>query len=81
MVNEWQLQHAKNKLSELIDCALEDGPQHISRHGKATVVVLSVSDFDRLTNREESIAEFFQRSPLRGMTFEHSKDLPREVEL
>jgi prevent-host-death family protein len=36
----WALQDAKNKFSELVDKAVGDGPQVVTRHGKETVVVL-----------------------------------------
>lgn len=46
----WQLQHAKNRFSELIDAALRKGPQEVTRHGKPTVVVVSKEEYDRLIN-------------------------------
>jgi prevent-host-death family protein len=45
----WQLQHAKNRFSELVDAALRRGPQEVTRHGKPAVVVVSKVEFDRLT--------------------------------
>lgn len=41
----WNLARAKNNLSELVRRAREDGPQEISIHGKAAVVILSVDDY------------------------------------
>ena len=38
----WQLQEAKNKLSELVKAARRAGPQTISVRGKGAVVVVSV---------------------------------------
>jgi prevent-host-death family protein len=40
----WQLQEAKNKLSEVIRRAVEEGPQTITVRGRDTVVVSAVSD-------------------------------------
>jgi len=37
----WQIQEAKNKLSEVIDRALDQGPQIITRRGVEAVIVLS----------------------------------------
>ena len=37
----WPLQDAKARLSELIRKAQSDGPQHVTVHGRVTVVVLS----------------------------------------
>ena len=45
----WQLQEAKNKLSELIDRASEDGPQLITRRGKPVAYVVSVKTRERRT--------------------------------
>jgi prevent-host-death family protein len=40
----WQLQEAKNKLSEVVRRALEEGPQTITVRGRDTVVISAVSD-------------------------------------
>lgn len=81
MRGTWQLQEAKNKLSELVERAKIECPQRIIGHGKEAAVLLSLKDYHRLTQGKESVAEFFRRSPLRGVTLERAKDLPRKVEL
>ncbi len=78
---EWQFQNAKNKLSELVGQAQAQGPQEITRHGKKTAVVLSIEDYRRLKGRKGSLAEFFRKSPLTGLSFERAKDSAREVDL
>lgn len=40
----WQVQEAKNRFSEMIDRALNEGPQTVTRHGKPVVRVVAVSD-------------------------------------
>lgn len=45
----WQLQHAKNRFSELVEAALRKGPQEVTRHGKPAVVVVAKEEYDRLT--------------------------------
>lgn len=77
---EWQLQHAKNKLSELVDRAIEAGPQEISRHGKKTAVVLSLKDYNRLKAKKGNLLDFFRKSPLGDITLERSQDLSRRIE-
>ncbi|MBI4558192.1 MAG: type II toxin-antitoxin system Phd/YefM family antitoxin [Candidatus Hydrogenedentes bacterium] len=81
MSKAWQLQEAKNKLSEVVEKAVQEGPQHITKRGKAVAVVLSLKNYERLSGRKESLVEFFRRSPLRGIRLERVKDLPRKVEL
>jgi prevent-host-death family protein len=77
----WQLQEAKNRLSEVIRHAQSEGPQEITLHGKKAVVVVSFSDYRRTGGRKGALSGFFRASPLRGMSFESAKDLPREVRL
>jgi prevent-host-death family protein len=83
MPRTWQLQEAKNKLSELVESALSDGPQVITRRGEETVVVLSMRDFRRLERPKGSLAAFLARSPLHGLDLEveRDKDPGRTVDL
>jgi antitoxin Phd len=60
----WQMQEAKNKLSEVIARALKHGPQLITRHGEKTVVVVSYSEFEKLRKSKVKLSEFFRNSPL-----------------
>jgi antitoxin Phd len=39
----WQVQEAKNRFSELMDRAVSDGPQTVTRHGRAVVRVVAVT--------------------------------------
>ena len=41
---EWPLQDAKNKFSEVVERALTEGPQLVTRHGKPAVMVVSVEE-------------------------------------
>ena len=42
MEDVWQVQEAKSRFSELIDRAIEQGPQVVTRHGKAVVRIVAV---------------------------------------
>jgi antitoxin Phd len=43
MNSTWQVQEAKSRLSELMDRAVKDGPQVITRHGKPVVKVVAAN--------------------------------------
>ncbi len=45
----WQLQTAKNKFSEVVEQAIQHGPQVITRRGNEVAVVLSYADYRKLT--------------------------------
>ena len=79
----WTVAEAKARFSELIDRALVDGPQTITRKGQKTVVVVSAEEWQRKTKRKGNLAEFFAVSPLRGsdIKIKRPKDEPREIEL
>jgi len=82
-MESWQIQKAKNRFSELLRKAQEKGPQTITRHGKAEAVLLSMKDYRKLMRKQESLTEFFQRSPLKGVGLDlnRRKGRGREVEL
>jgi len=82
-MQSWQLQHAKNRLSEVVDQALTQGPQVITRRGADTVVVLSVEDYRKLRKPKTDLVEFFRSSPLTEveLDLERNRDTGREVEL
>jgi prevent-host-death family protein len=65
----WQIQEAKNRLSELVEAALREGPQEITRHGKSVAVVLSRDEYDRLAspNHKPSLAKFLLDAPCIGL--------------
>ena len=42
MDDVWQVQEAKNRFSEVIERALRDGPQVVTRHGRPVVRVVAV---------------------------------------
>lgn len=77
----WQVQDAKNKFSEVVERAISEGPQEITRRGKKTVILISVRDYLRLKQRKKSIVDFFKDSPLSTISFEREKDYPRSIEL
>lgn len=79
MSRTWQLQDAKNRFSEVVEKAVNEGPQEISKHGKKAVVVVSISEYERQRRRRGTLTDFFRRSPLGELNLERRKDLPREV--
>src|SRR6266481_3651302 len=64
--NEWQLQEAKARFSEVFTLARSRGPQRVTRHGKEAVVILTAEEFERLMGRSRqpgSLVEFLSASP------------------
>jgi len=81
MNNIWQLQTAKSKFSEVVERALAQGAQIITRHGRKAVVLLPYDEYVRLTHQSGSLAKFLLDSPLAGSELDtgRSPELPREI--
>lgn len=83
-MQRWQIQEAKARLSELVKCAQNDGPQAITMHGKPVAVLVSRETFERLSQQGDTLSAFMRRSPLYGLDeleFDRDQSLPREVAL
>ncbi|MFH1907071.1 MAG: type II toxin-antitoxin system Phd/YefM family antitoxin [Chloroflexota bacterium] len=74
----WQIQDAKNKLSEVIERALKQGPQLITRRGEKTVVVLAFSEYEKMRKSQGKLSEFFRASPLAGIDLTRDESLARD---
>jgi len=83
MNNVWQLQDAKSKFSEMVEQALANGAQIVSRRGQKTVVIVPFDEYQRLTKQTDSLAQFLLASPLPGsdLTIERDKSTPRSIEI
>ncbi len=81
--NHWQLQDAKNKFSNLVEKARSKGPQIVTKHGRETVVVLSIEEYKKLIKPKKDLVKFFQTSPLASVELDltRTKDIPRDIEL
>ena len=74
MARAWQLQDAKNRLSEVVDAALSEGPQVITRRGKETAIVLSYDEYRMLVVGQQKLSEFFAQSPLADLDIDLTRD-------
>jgi prevent-host-death family protein len=74
MSNVWQLQEAKNKLSEVVEEALTHGPQVITRRGVETVIVVSWTEYREMLLSRKKLSDFFRESPLAGADLDLTRD-------
>ena len=83
MGNVWQLQEAKNKFSSLVDKAHHEGPQVVTKHGKESVVIIAIEDYQKLKKPKSDLVSFFKKSPLSGINLDLARDksLSRDIEL
>jgi prevent-host-death family protein len=79
----WTVAEAKAKFSEIIERAMSEGPQTITRKGRTAAVVVGADEWQRKTMRVGNLAEFLAKSPLRksGLKIRRLKERPRKIDL
>ena len=60
----WPLQEARAHLRDVVDAAIQQGPQRITRHGKDAVVVVSEDEWNRRNEEKPSFGALLADSPL-----------------
>lgn len=70
--SRWRLQDAKARFSELVRLAHSHGPQHVTLHGRDSVVVVDAEEFQRLQGARtgQLLIDALQASPHRATPIE-----------
>jgi prevent-host-death family protein len=76
----WKLQDAKARFSEVVERALHDGPQIVTRHGENAVVIVAYRDFVGAEPTQE-FKDFLMSIPRLGLEIKPSRRRPRRTEL
>jgi prevent-host-death family protein len=77
----WQLQEAKQRFSELVRSAQEEGPQIVTRHGEEVAVVIDIELYRRLSGSKPSFKQFLLSGPdFEDLEITRSSDLPRDID-
>jgi antitoxin Phd len=78
----WQVQTAKQRFSELVERAVTEGPQIVTKHGREAVVVLEIGEYRRLLGVPMDFKEFLMTMPpIHDLEIERSDDVGRDVDL
>ena len=77
----WQLQHAKNRFSQVVEDALHDGPQTVTRRGRPVVVVVAFETWERIEGQRPSLKDYLRSAPLEGLDLGRDAEDRREVDL
>jgi len=81
--NTWQLQDAKSKFSQLVENAISNEPQFVTKHGNNAVVILSFEEYKKITKPKVDLLSFLKNSPLAEFEIDISRnrELPRNIDL
>jgi prevent-host-death family protein len=80
-MQNWQLQEAKAKLSQLVERAVEGEAQTITKHGRETAVILSYSEYMRLQKHNKSALEALSGAPKSELKTYRSKAPVKPIQL
>jgi antitoxin Phd len=76
----WQIQEAKARFSEMVDRALKEGPQTVTRHGKAVAVLVPAVEYQRMRTGNKSLKALLAAAPLEGVEIRRSRQTERIVD-
>jgi prevent-host-death family protein len=83
--DDWRLQDAKARFSEVVRLARQGRPQRVTVHGRAAVVIIAAEDYDvlRPSATGKAIVDALANSPLKDVQIEHPsvRSPVRDVEL
>ena len=81
----WPLQKAKNQFSQVVERAMTEGPQTVTRHGKPVVVVSAVAgkaEIKRRRGTAKALLALLRSCPvdLTGIV-QRDRSAPRKIDL
>jgi len=79
---QWRLAEAKNRFSEVINKALSEGPQKVTRRDD-TVIILSQDDYEKLAGKKPGFKDFLlnQTPKLEDLDLKRDKTPMRDIDL
>jgi len=75
----WQLQEAKQRLSEVLRKTVTEGPQTVTRHGEPIAVIIDFAEYRRLTG--DDLKAFLRSGPHADLPVDREPSPMRGIEL
>jgi prevent-host-death family protein len=60
---KWQVQEAKQRFSELLRRAIDEGPQSVTKHGEEVAVIMDVAYYRELTGQRTGLRDHLLHGP------------------
>lgn len=78
----WQIQEAKQRFSEVVREALDNGPQVVTRHGEEVAVVVAIDEYRRMSGDVADLKDHLLSGPRTDhLDIRRPPDRGREVDL
>lgn len=62
-MQSWQIQEAKSHFSQVIDLAITQGAQLVTRRGNEVAVVLSLKDYELISGKKNNLLNTLLNAP------------------
>ena len=79
-MDTWKLQDAKARFGEVVDRAIHDEPQVVTRHGENAVVIVAYREFVG-AEPVQDFKDFLMSIPRVGLDIKPSRRRPRRTEI
>lgn len=80
-MKSWQVQEAKSHFSEVIDLAITQGAQIVTRRGNEVAVILSVEDYEKITGKNNLLATLMNAPRGEDLNISRNDEPIRELTL
>lgn len=78
----WKLQDAKARFSQLVNDAMSEGPQFVTKHGRDAVVVISTEHYRELLAERPTFVSYLLSAPkVEEFEIPPRRDTGRKIEL
>lgn len=71
----WQVQEAKQRFSEVLRMAEQEGPQVVTRHGEEVAVVVSMAQWREHMPTRPTLKDWLLNGPVADLEIERSREL------
>jgi prevent-host-death family protein len=76
----WQIQEAKSHFSAVVDCAISQGAQLVTRRGNNVAVIMSVKDYEQLSGEKGNLMDVLMNAPKgETLSIERSNEVIRDI--
>lgn len=76
----WQLQEAKSKFSRLVEEAINEGPQFVTKRGVESVVVISSNEYNKLKKKKKTLVSLLKNAPKANIDITRNNESIRNIE-
>lgn len=81
-MQSWQIQEAKSHFSEVVELAITQGAQMVTRRGHEVAVIMSLKDYEQISGKNNNLLDTLMNAPKgEALDISRSNEPVRELAL